>query len=174
MGGNKQVPSPLARYIDPAWRLLSQGDHGLRRDLGGVLGLYLAQHRIAVTAMGDTLVIACHDRGCATELRFLQRDIRKTLEATGHHGIERVRILLSGSRIDNTPVARSTARKAIPPAARQALRSAAASITDPKLSEALRRLARAGLEGDPGAPLGKVAASGANTGASAHGERPRE
>lgn len=144
--GRKQRPGLLAGYIDPAWRLRSHGDDGIRRDLGGVLGQYLEQHRIAVTAMGDTLVIACRDRGCATELRFLQRDIRKTLKATGHKDIDRVRILLSGHRTDSTAATPSAPRREIPPAARQALRSAAANISDPQLSEALLRLAGTGLK----------------------------
>lgn len=153
--GRKQGPGLLVGYIDPAWRLRSHGDHGIRRDLAGLLGQYFDQHRIEVTAMGDTLVIACRDRGCATELRFLQRDIRKVLDATGHHGIERVRILLSAHRNDSAAATPSAPRREIPPAARQALRNTAANISDPQLSEALRRLADTGLNNDPDTGSGR-------------------
>jgi hypothetical protein len=141
----RSAPRLMAGCIDPAWRLRSQGDAGIRHALEGLLGQYLEQRRIDLAAMGDSLVIACRDRGSATELRFLQRDIRKILNASGHPGIERVRVVLSEDRPGRPPDGPDPSRRSIPAAARQALRSAAVEIRDPALAEALRRLARVGM-----------------------------
>lgn len=141
---NRPGPRALASYIDPAWRMRSRGDAGVQRALQGLLGPLLAQRRIDVTTDGSTLVITCREPACATELRFMQRDIRKTLSAAGYPSIERVRVAISapdtGAGASDAPPAERT----IPPAARQALRAAASGIADSRLSEALRRLAQAG------------------------------
>lgn len=145
-GTRRTAPRPLAGYIDPAWRLRSRGDIGIRRNLAGILGPFLEQRRIELAAMGDTLIIRCHDSASATEIRFLQREIRKTLNASGYPGLERIRVVLgapaAGAAI---PVAQATAQRHIPATARQALQTAAADVRDPGLANALRRLARAGL-----------------------------
>jgi hypothetical protein len=147
--GRRSAPRLMVQCIDPALRLRSQGDAGIRRTLEGLLGQYLDQRRIDLTALEDTLFIACRDRGSATELRFLQREIRKILNASGHPGIERVRVVLSEDRLGGSQGGPDSSRRSIPAAARLALRSAAMEIRDPVLAEALRRLARAGM-GDEG------------------------
>jgi hypothetical protein len=143
--GRRTAPRLMALWIEPALRLRSQGDAGIRRALEGLLGQYLGQSRIDLTALEDTLIVACRDRGSATELRFLQREIRKILNASGYPGIERVRVVLSDERPAGPQPGPGSPQRSIPAAARQALRSAAAEINDAVLSEALRRLARAGM-----------------------------
>lgn len=143
--GRPTAARRLVQCIDPALRLRSQGDAGIRRALEGLLGPYLGQSRIDLTTLEDTLIVACSDRGSATELRFLQREIRKILNASGYPGIERVRVVLSDERPSGPQPGPGSPERSIPAAARQALRSAAAEIRDPVLAEALRRLARAGM-----------------------------
>jgi hypothetical protein len=143
--GRGRAPRPLAGYIDPAWRLRSRGDAGIRRTLEGLLGPFLEQRRIDVTATGNSLVIACRDRSCATELRFLQREIRKTLNASGYPAIEEVRVVLAAPAPPPSEAVVPATRRAIPATARQALENAADRIADQRLAGALLRLARAGL-----------------------------
>jgi hypothetical protein len=142
--GRRSAPRLLARYIDPAWRQRSRGDADLKRDLEGVLGQYLEQGRIDLATVGDTLIIACRDRGSAMELRFLEREICKILSAGGQEEIRKVRTMLSRERPD--PVARTSTpvQRSIPAAARRSLEMAAAGIDDAPLANALRRLAQAG------------------------------
>ncbi|AGA34237.1 protein of unknown function DUF721 [Thioalkalivibrio nitratireducens DSM 14787] len=142
----RSAPRPLARYIHPAWSRRSQTDAGLERDLAGLLGAQLSRGLVRVSLNEDTLILACRDRGTATELRFLQRDIRKTLAAAGRPAIGAVRVVFSGTQFQAAAAPRESGSvdRVIPAAARQALQSAAAGIADPRLAEALRRLARAG------------------------------
>jgi len=141
---NRPGPRALASYIDPAWRMRSRGDAGVQRALHGLLGPLLEQRRIAVTTDGSTLIITCSEPACATELRFLQRDIRKTLSAAGYPAIERVRVAISAPGTAAEATGAPPAERTIPPAARRALRAAASGIADSRLSDALRRLAHAG------------------------------
>ncbi len=140
----RSAPRLLARYIDPAWRQRSQGDSDIKRELQGVLGQYIERDRIDLATLGDTLVIACRDRASATELRFLEREIRKILAAGGQAHIGKVRVMLSRERPE--PMARSAppVQRSIPAAARRSLETLAAGIEDAPLSNALRRLAQAG------------------------------
>jgi len=145
--GRRSAPRPLAGFIDPAWRMRSRSDAGIRRALEGLLGPFLEQRRIDLTATGNNLVIACRDRGCATELRFLQREIRKTLHASGYPGIEQVRVVLELPGAAWPEAVTPATQRTIPDTARQALRTAADGIADQRLADALLRLARAGLGG---------------------------
>jgi len=145
--GRRSAPRPLAGYIDPAWRMRSRGDAGIRRALEDLLGPFLEQRRIDLTATGNSLIIACRDRGCATELRFLQREIRKTLNASGYPGIEQVRVVLALPGAAWPEAVAPATQRTIPDTARQALRTAADGIADQRLANALLRLARAGLGG---------------------------
>jgi hypothetical protein len=145
--GRRSAPRLLARYIDPAWRQRSKGDADLKRDLDGVLGQYLGQGRIDLATMGDTLIIACRDRGSAMELRFLEREIRKILSASGQADIRKVRTVLSRERPDPMAGASIPVQRSIPAAARRLLEMAAAGIDDEPLANALRRLARANRSG---------------------------
>ncbi|AHF00258.1 DciA family protein [Thioalkalivibrio paradoxus] len=149
----RSAPQPLARYIDSAWRRRSQVDAGLERDLTGLLGAQLSSGLVRVSLHEGTLILACRDRGTATELRFLQRDIRKTLAAAGRPAIGAVRVVFSGAPFQAAAAPREsgTIDRAIPAAARQALQSAAAGIADGRLAEALRRLAQAGARTSPSA-----------------------
>jgi hypothetical protein len=140
----RSAPRLLARYIDPAWRQRSKGDADLKRDLDGVLGQYLEQGRIDLATMGDTLIIACRDRGSAMELRFLEREIRKILSASGQAEIQKVRTMLARERPDPMVRASIPVQRSIPAAARRSLEMAAAGIDDLRLANALRRLAQAG------------------------------
>ncbi len=140
-------PRKLVRYIDPAWQARSRVDQNLQRDLAGVLGPYLATRRVAVTAADDTLIVACMDRSGATELRFQQREILKTLQATGNTGIERVRVLLAAPQARRPVPDLRRVQREIPAAAREALQATARATEDPALAAALQRLARVGLGG---------------------------
>ncbi len=142
----RSAPRLLARYIDPAWRMRSKGDADVKRDLEGVLGEHLKQGRIDLTTMGDILIVACRDRSSATELRFMQREIVKTLHAIGQTGIQKVRIVLSGARPEAVDRASRTVQRRISAGARRSLEMAAAGIDDARLAQALRRLAKAGRE----------------------------
>jgi hypothetical protein len=137
----------LAQWIDPSWRSRSGADRNLAGDLAGILGPYLASERVQLTLAGNTLVIACRDRAGATEIRFLQREIRKTLHATGHSGVDKVHVLLA-HRPDR-PSTSAELPRVLPATAVQALRLAAASVDDPGLADALRRLARMGTTESP-------------------------
>ena len=140
----RSAPRLLARYIDPTWRRRSLDDADIKRELQGVLGQYLDQDRIDLAMLGDTLIIACRDRGSATELRFLEREIRKILAASGQAQIRKVRTMLSHERQDPMARASPPVQRSIPAAARRSLEMAAADIDDAPLANALRRLAQVG------------------------------
>jgi hypothetical protein len=137
----------LAQWIDPSWRSRSSADRNLAGDLAGVLSPYLLSERIHLTVAGDTLVIACKDRASATEIRFLQREIRKNLHATGHSEIDKVHVLLA-HRPDRPSTAAEHPR-VLPTTAVHALQLAADNVDDPGLADALRRLARWGVVESP-------------------------
>ncbi len=136
------TPARITRFIAADWSARSGTDRELGRALDGLLGPDLRAGRLALTLNGDTLVAICADRGLATELRFQQRELLKTLEAAGYAGISTVR-----TQLGRTPRPRETpspaTRRAIPDAARELLDQTAASVTDPALAAALARLARA-------------------------------
>ena len=137
----------LAQWIDPSWRSRSSVDRNLAGDLAGILGPYLESERVDLSLAGNTLVIVCGDRAGATEIRFLQREIRKTLRATGHSGIDRVHVLLAHRRDRRSTPA--DLPRVLPATAVEALRLAAARVDDPGLADALRRLARMGAAESP-------------------------
>jgi hypothetical protein len=124
-------------------------DAQLVKGMEGVLGPYLESGRVGLTASGNTLVIACRDHTSATDLRFLQRDIRKTLMASGNTDITQVRVIVAPPTADPPWTTERGVQRAIPPTARKALYSAAAVIDDSGLANALRRLARLGGGDDP-------------------------
>lgn len=145
--GKRSAPRPLASYIDPAWRMRSRADAGIRRALEGILGPLLEQRRIDIATDGSTLVIACGEPACATELRFLQRDMRKTLSAAGYQAIEQVRVVISAPGPATTRAVAAQTERTIPSSASRALLAAASGISDRRLADALRRLARRGSGG---------------------------
>jgi len=134
----------LAQWIDPSWRSRSQEDRLLAADLAGVLDPYLANQRIQLTLSGGTLVIVCRDRASAMEIRFLQREIRKNLHATGHSGVEKVQVLFAQHQ--GALPAGGERLRVLPAEAAKALQRAAATIDDPGLAAALQRLARFGAK----------------------------
>ena len=142
-----QGPRQLAQCIDPMLRSRAHLDAQLAKEMEGVLGPYLDSGRVGLAASGNTLVIACRDHTSATDLRFLQRDIRKTLMASGNADITQVRVIVAAPAADPAWTRERGVQRAIPSTARQALYSAAAVIDDFGLANALRRLARLG-DGD--------------------------
>jgi len=99
--GNRQGGSrQLVHCIDPMLRSRAQLDAQLMKGMEGVLGPYLESGRVGLTASGNTLVIACQDHSSATDLRFLQREIRKTLMASGNAGITQVRVIIAAPSAD--------------------------------------------------------------------------
>lgn len=148
--GRPSAPRSLASYIDPAWRARSRSDAGIRRALAGLLGAFLEQRRVDLSIAGHTLLVACHDSACATELRFLQRDLQKTLNASGYPAIAQVRVLRAQPMAQPAPPTASLEQRAIPANARHLLKAVAegmdCSDTDERrLVAALLRLADAGL-----------------------------
>lgn len=135
-------PQRISRFIAHDWSAHSSRDQGVERAMEPLVGDALQAGRLAFTVRDDSLVAICADRGLATELRFQQRELLKTLAAAGFAGIEQMRI-----RLTQTPRAPETALRLepreIPESARQILADTAAGIQDDGLANALHRLARA-------------------------------
>ncbi|WP_019583717.1 DciA family protein [Thioalkalivibrio sp. ALE16] len=142
------TPQRITRFIARDWSAHSGRDRGVERALEGLAGNALKARRLAFTLREDTLVAICADRGLATELRFQQRELLKTLRAAGFEGIEQMRIRLSRVPRPAEPAARLE-RREIPEAARQILADTASRIQDPELAGALERLARAARPSPP-------------------------
>lgn len=141
--GSRSTPQPVTRFIAREWSVHFSRDREVERALEPVAGNALRAGRLALTLRDDTLIAICGDRGVATELRFQQRDLLKTLDAAGFNGIEQVRVRMASSPRVPAPTAQEAARE-IPASARRILADTAAAIDDPGLADALRRLARAG------------------------------
>lgn len=138
------TPQRITRFIARDWSAHSSRDRGVERALEAVVGNALQASRLAFTLREDTLVAICADRGLATELRFQQRELLKTLSAAGFEGIEQMRIRLTNTPRAPEPTAQLE-RREIPDSARQILAETATSIQDPGLADALERLARAAM-----------------------------
>ncbi|WP_018948908.1 DciA family protein [Thioalkalivibrio sp. ALMg11] len=132
----------ITRFIARDFAAHSSRDRGVERALEGLVGNALQAGRLAFTLREDTLVAICANRGLATELRFQQRELLKTLRAAGYEGIEQIRIRLTNTPRPPQPTTRLE-RREIPDAARRILADTASNIQDPGLAGALERLARA-------------------------------
>ena len=139
------TPQRITRFIARDWSAHSSRDRGVERALDGLAGTALQAGRLAFTLREDTLVAICADRGLATELRFQQRELLKTLSAAGFEGIEQMRIRLTQTPRPPEPTAQLE-RREIPDSARRILTDTANRIQDPGLARALERLARAAAE----------------------------
>ena len=78
-------PRPLAASLDAVTRNLG-GDGGpalvtLLRDWAAVVGDQLAAHSRPLTLRGGTLTIAADEGAWATQLRWLEADLLRSLEA---------------------------------------------------------------------------------------------
>ncbi|MGM0552766.1 MAG: DciA family protein [Pseudomonadota bacterium] len=141
------TPARITRFISADWAARSGTDRQLGRALEGLLGPELRTGRVSLTLNGDTLVAICADRGLATELRFQQRELLKTLEAAGYTGVHAVRTQLARTPRPR-PIPSPSVRREIPDTARELLDQTAANVADPGLSAALARLARAARPDD--------------------------
>ncbi|WP_018864701.1 MULTISPECIES: DciA family protein [Thioalkalivibrio] len=134
------MPRPANRFVAANLSVHCSRDLELERALAPVVGEELRRGRLALTRQGETLIAVCTDRALATEIRFQQRELLKTLAAAGIDGTTEVRI-----RLDSTPRAPQpepvAVQREIPEAARSLLRQTARSVSDPALSGALERLA---------------------------------
>ncbi|MFO7954031.1 DciA family protein [Thioalkalivibrio sp.] len=136
------TPQRITRFIARDWSAHSSRDRGVERALEALAGDALQAGRLAFTLRENTLVAICADRGLATELRFQQRELLKTLGAAGFEGVEQMRIRLASTPRAPEPAAQRE-RREIPDEARRILSDTATSIQDPGLARALERLARA-------------------------------
>ncbi|WP_019626871.1 DciA family protein [Thioalkalivibrio sp. ALJT] len=136
------TPQRITRFIAREWSEYSDRDRRVERALEGLTGAALKAGRLALSVRDDTLVAICAERGLATELRFQQRELLKTLAAAGFDGVTQMRIRLSQTPRAPEPVA-PLERREIPDTARRILSETAARVTDPTLASALERLARA-------------------------------
>ncbi|WP_019023154.1 MULTISPECIES: DciA family protein [unclassified Thioalkalivibrio] len=134
------MPRHANRFVAANLSVHSDRDRELERALAPVVGEELRRGRLALTRQGETLIAVCADRPLATEIRFQQRELLKTLAAAGIDGTTEVRI-----RLDSTPRAPQpkpvAVQREIPESARSLLMQTARSISDPELAGALERLA---------------------------------
>lgn len=134
------MPRPVNRFVAANLSIHCSRDQELERALAPVVGDELRRGRLALTRQGETLIAVCADRALATEIRFQQRELLKTLAAAGIDGANEVRI-----RLDSTPRAPQpepvAVQRKIPDSARSLLRQTASAISDPELAGALERLA---------------------------------
>ena len=131
-----------SHWVLQQWREQSSQDREIATALAPVVGTYLREQRLFISLREQRLLLHCADRGCATELRFMQRDLRKILEAHGYTELQDIKVLLvlpSGQ----PPIPEPLPQRAPLSAATSAvLLSAANQIQHSPLAEALRRLAR--------------------------------
>ncbi|WP_018868658.1 MULTISPECIES: DciA family protein [unclassified Thioalkalivibrio] len=134
------MPRPANRFVAADLSAHCSRDRELERALAPLVGDELQSGRLALTRQGATLIAVCADRALATEIRFQQRELLKTLAAAGIEAPAEVRI-----RLDSTPRAPQpeavAVQREIPESARSLLMQTARSVSDPELAEALKRLA---------------------------------
>lgn len=128
-----------SRLLDQA-RLLQAMTFSLRQYLAAPL----AQHCWVAAPRDRILVLVTDGPVWATQLRYQQREILKVLNTEFRLQLNRVRIRI-GPPPTPDPAARPGPR--LSAEAARVLESAAASIEDPGLSAAMRRLARHGGRG---------------------------
>jgi hypothetical protein len=122
---------------------------GLTDSLRSLLPPTLAPHCRVAALTPDELTLTADGGVWATQLRYMQREIVKHMNA--HHGLSvvRVKIHVSAAPFEadgsTASPARSPKRPRVPRTAGETLRQTARTVDDPGLAEALERLAaRAG------------------------------
>jgi hypothetical protein len=122
---------------------------GLTDSLRSLLPPVLAPHCRVAAVTPEQLTLTADGGTWATQLRYMQREIVKHMNAHHGLGVARVKIHVSAApfEVDGAaaPPARSGKRPRVPRTAGETLRRTARTVDDPGLAEALERLAaRAG------------------------------
>ena len=116
---------------------------GLTESLRSLLPPALGSRCRVAGVTADQLTLAAESSAWATQLRYLQREIIKHMNA--HHGldVQRVKVHVSTLTLTNEEPAdsRPGRRPRVPDAAADTLRRAARTVGDPGLAGALERLA---------------------------------
>jgi hypothetical protein len=101
----------------------------------------LAAHLGAAHLRDATLIVVADGPAWATRLRFLEPELKAALDARTRRVVRRVAVRV-GPPVSAPRASAPPASRPLSAAARAALESGAAGVTDPKLAAALRRLAR--------------------------------
>jgi hypothetical protein len=101
----------------------------------------LAVHLSAAHLRDATLIVVADGPAWATRLRFLEPELKAALDARTRRVVRRVAVRV-GPPVPAPRAPAPAASRPLSAAARAALESGAAGVTDPKLAAALRRLAR--------------------------------
>ncbi|HWP94809.1 MAG TPA: DciA family protein [Gammaproteobacteria bacterium] len=120
-----------------------QGFEDLRRTVAAALPAALAGHLTGAVLAAGELVLLTDSAAWATRMRFHDALIRSVVRA--RHGVDVTRVTVR-VQLSEPPAAPRPAfsRPQLGVEARRSLENAAASVTDPALAAALRRLARRG------------------------------
>lgn len=132
---------PIKMFLSPAVVHRTTQDARVAAALGSLLEPYLSDFHIRLACAKDALIVFCKDRGVATEIRFMQREMLKLLLATGYGHLQAVRIRLAATPIERSAEERSEIQREMTENTRKLIRSAALRIVDARLRKALNRLA---------------------------------
>jgi len=132
---------PIRMFLSASVLHRSSEDARAAEALAGLLEPYLKELHIRLACARDALIIFCRDRGIATEIRFLQREILKVLAATGYGHLQVVRIRLAATPAASTMRQPARVEREMTEETRRLIRSTALQIEDARLRQALTRLA---------------------------------
>ena len=90
-------PKPVGEGLDRVVRALGGPSAGALSSVFArweeIVGEQLAAHATPVSLQGGTLVVAVEEAGWATQLRYLEADLkRRVAEAAGEGSVERVEV----------------------------------------------------------------------------------
>lgn len=136
----------VRQLIDPALVARAGEMEALTRSLRELLPPALGSHCRVCGLESGTLLLSADGGGQATQLRYLQREIVKHMNA--HHGLKlarvRIRVSVPAPGADRTGAGEALVERPpphVPGSAAAALRTTARSIEDERLARALGRLA---------------------------------
>ncbi len=132
---------PLNRLISPQLLNRARAIQAMTFSLRAHLGRPLAEHCWVGGHSGPVLTLVTDGGVWATQLRYQQREIYKLLNSEFGLKLNKLRIKIASPRAAPKP---PRARPRLSAAGARSLESAAQSITDPGLREALLKLARRG------------------------------
>lgn len=140
------VIRPLRSYVDPALLHRSSVDTQIHDSLNDLMGVLFREFRVRIVLSENTLVTFCRDRGAATEVRFLQREILKVLCSIGYGRVTSVKIRMMPpfSPTSNPRENQKIVERSLSKPIRDLLRSTASSIRDPDLQRVLNKLSTLG------------------------------
>lgn len=132
---------PIRTFLSASVLHRSSEDAGVAAALAGLLQPHLNDFHIRLACAREALIIFCRDRGIATEIRFLQREILKVLSASGYGHLQTVRIRLSPIPAESAQKTPAGIEREMTEQTRRLIRGAASQIGDLRLRQALARLA---------------------------------